>query len=671
MSCWPPCSSAWCECLDDQCQPSPTTINAVRIKTTDGRYLQAYNGGGGTYLAPVATNTPGPWETFLFEPPAVWPLSSGSSIALRHVTDNWGPSPELVRVEHGVYRLPHKGKKDPHLVRYQIGGEGEHVLVHSGFSAGYPAYPGDDPNERVFTLTKMVGGTPAPAGSPIATGDQVTFSFFSENPNEPIRAWRLLDDVSPAHVDGDGVPGGSLAPSVFTVDFNEVREGVGWRPSQEPCRLCAGVVAHVFRRAGGGIAGAQVRALPPAAPFAGTTPPAPMGGVPDGRVALSAFIDGAQRTCVPAGEIRLQATVDRYQTSTVPSQVPDHGEITVPIPMDCTLVSGKVIDEAGSAVPGVWVFLRGQDGLLLRDENGNPYQAKTDLSGRFTFACVLHGFVKVSTAADPTAFQARIIDPQGWTDVVLVIQSTAGNVTVVVTDRATGAPVVGAQVILTTPSGADQIGTTDVNGRVTFAGVRPAGGGQILVTAPGYLPASVPVNVPATGSRTVSVPLDPDVAVQSPTAFIFQLDWGITPKDLDLHCSGPDQAGGPRIHCFFGSRTPVPYVTLDTDDTNGTGPERITISRLAGLYVPGEYHVWVHCYSTPPPGFFDSGASVTLVSLDGMNLPTQRGRWTVANAQGMEDRLWLVVQITIDANGALTATNVLMTYQAGTSNDVL
>jgi Carboxypeptidase regulatory-like domain len=681
VTCWPPCS-AWCVCVNDQCQPASVVTNAVRIRTLDGRYLQALNGGGG-FLAPVVSNAPGTWETFLFEPPTVWPLTSGAQIALRHVTGTWAPEsgpsplfgPVLVRVDHGVRSLPRKSKKDPQLVTYQIGGASESVLVNAGFDAGYPAYPGrnKDSTEWIFTLTKIVGSTPAPGGTPIVSGDQVTFSFSSLNPVEPVRAWRVRDDVSPARIDGDAVPGGAVAPSVFVVEFNEVRPGLGWRPGAAPCQSCAGVTAHVTRRADGrGIAGAQVLALPPREPFSGTTPAAPAGGMPGGQVALSAFIDGADRFCIPAGEIRVQATADRYQTSTVTAQVPAQGQIVVPIPMDCTPVSGKVIDQVGSAVAGAFVFLRAQNGMPLRDESGNPYSVKTDLNGKFSFACVPHGFVKVTTAADPSASQSKTIGPEGWTDVVLIVQATAGSLKVVVVDQATGQPIPGAQVIVTTPDGVDHVGTTNANGEVTFPGLRPAGMGSIIVTATGYQPAFPPVDIPVTGSRTVTVPLVPDVAVQFPTAFVIQLDWGLTPRDLDLHCSGPDQAGG-RFHCYFDAALlTVAYVALDADDITGTGPERITISQVAGAFVPGDYHVWVHQFANaPPPGLDVSGASVTLLSLDGMSLPTQLGRWDVVNTPGPPNRIWSVIQFTINAQGTVTATNLVNAYQAGTDTTVL
>jgi hypothetical protein len=253
--------------------------------------------------------------------------------------------------------------------------------------------------------------------------------------------------------------------------------------------------------------------------------------------------------------------------------------------------------------------------------------------------------------------------------VVLIVQTMGGTVTVVVVDAVTGQPVAGAQVVVTTSDNVDHTAITDATGTATFTDLRPAGTGSITVTANGYLPGFLdPLVVPATGSRSVTVPLTPDVAVQFPTAFVAQLDWGATPRDLDLHCSGPD--GAARFHCFYSNRNPVGYVTLDRDDVDTTGPERITISQVNGVFVPGDYHVWVHCFSTPPPGFDGSGASLTLVSLDGLSLPTQVGHWEVLSVPGPADRIWSVLRFTIDAQGVLTST-VVMAFQPGQATDVL
>src|SRR5262249_23756466 len=139
-------------------------VNAIRIRTTDPkdaqgrfRYLQAVNGGGfGLQAARVVA--PSQWETFLFQqPPSAIPLAHGSAVEMNLCDSTWNKSDMLVRVGHGVRTFPPRGRKDPPLVTYEVGGAGEGVWVIKNFSAGYPAYPGDDPAERIFDLVKQDG----------------------------------------------------------------------------------------------------------------------------------------------------------------------------------------------------------------------------------------------------------------------------------------------------------------------------------------------------------------------------------------------------------------------------------------------------------------------------------------------------------------------------------
>ncbi|MFF1717413.1 hypothetical protein [Streptomyces sp. NPDC058268] len=667
MSCWPPCS-AWCECVGDRCRPAPLKANAIRIRTGDGRYLRALNGPSTYfgYLGP-SSDPPGAWDTFLIDEPTTWPVRSGDQMVLHAVDDTWRPLADvLIRVDHGVRLLPKKSKKDPQLVTYQFGGPDRSVLVSSPFEAGYPAYRPGDPHEWTFTITKIEGNGPAPLGTPLNTGDQATLSFATRAPDQPERAWRLRDDTLPRRVDGDAEPAGPQA-TVFTVEFNEVRPDLGWRPPADlPCRQCASVTAVVTRRdTGTPIAGAHVSALAPSEPFAGDTPPEPS----DGRAPLAALVEGALRDCVPAGRMTLQATANRFQIATVTATVPDQGTVDVPIAMDCTMVTGRVLDAAGSPMPGEWVFLTDPQGTPLLSPDGYPYQTRTDLEGRFQFACVPHGTIKLSTDRHPSADRVVVIGPPG-AHVELIVPLTAATVIVRVVDADNNdQPLGGANVRLTT---SDTVARTDTTSgtppQATFATVLPAGAATVRATMTGYVPNTVPATIPASGTVTITVRLRRDMAVQVPTAFVMQLDWGALPRDLDLHCAGPDNAGG-RFHCLFNAMQPEPFVRLDVDDRNATGPERITVTQVAGAFVPGDYHCWIDNFSGEQT-FTNSGASVTLLSLDASSLPTQRGRWVVADLSGAPERLWQVMRFTIDAQGQLTITAV-MTYQSGDWTTVL
>ena len=76
----------------------------------------------------------------------------------------------------------------------------------------------------------------------------------------------------------------------------------------------------------------------------------------------------------------------------------------------------------------------------------------------------------------------------------------------------------------------------------------------------------------------------------------FVLTWGATPKDLDLHLITP-YISGTQYEIWYsalnlGSLTEVPYAHLDTDDTDGYGPEQIQVAQ----FYPGMYQVFVHNY---------------------------------------------------------------------------
>lgn len=657
MSCFPACSP-WCDCVNGVCVPS-TIINAVRFRTPDGRYLQAANGGGGLLVAASATG-PGPSETFLFANPATWPLASEASIALDVCNSNWNPSGLLVRVDHNVLVIPPRRKSES-LVTYEVGGPGARVFVSGPFSAGYPAYPGDDPAERIFTLVKMAGAIAEapPEPPPIHSGDQVVLRINSNRGK--IFFFRVTEKHSGAEVHGDGTASGA-AGTVFTAEFSEVRSGLGWRPADVKCQSCAEVTAQVTRASGGGqpIEGATVVAQVPDHPFQAVT-------ASDGRALL---IDMAGRKCVPDGSVQVQASADRHQTKTVNVGVPDAGAIEVPIQLDCTQVKGKVVDRfSSSAVPGVTVYLRDADRNVILDETGSPYRTTTAADGTFVFNCVPHGFVQVWTTADPKQIDhTKVIGPDGWINVEIRIQATCGNLVGRVTDADTGQPIAGATV---TESGGSQT-TTNANGEFKFQCVKPAGNNTVFASAPGYTEEFRAGVAPATGD---SDPVEIKLRSIAILEFQIRLDWGTQPSDLDSHLSGPktpNPADG-RFHCFFSTPTPVPFVVLDVDDVTALGPETITIRRTpasaAGVFIAGEYRYWVHNFTGTT--FDGSDATVSVSASNAQGNVSQIVRWDVLNATGARaDGLWYAGSLTIDADGTVVRSDI-QTFQTGDSGTVL
>jgi uncharacterized protein YfaP (DUF2135 family) len=79
-----------------------------------------------------------------------------------------------------------------------------------------------------------------------------------------------------------------------------------------------------------------------------------------------------------------------------------------------------------------------------------------------------------------------------------------------------------------------------------------------------------------------------------------QLAWNTNGTDVDLHLTGPD-----GVDCYFSRKTTSWGGTLDVDDTNGYGPEAITVPVLKK---EGVYTLRVHYYASNGKG--SSNASV-------------------------------------------------------------
>jgi len=215
------------------------------------------------------------------------------------------------------------------------------------------------------------------------------------------------------------------------------------------------------------------------------------------------------------------------------------------------------------------------------------------------------------------------------------------------------APVSGVQVTFQVTSGGGSITSpATTNGSGLASAIWTLGATLGNQTATASVPGAIPVTFTAT-------------AAEAPPARIV-LQWGdappdgVAPPDLDAHLTGPF---GPetRFHVFYaapGNLAAAPFAALDRDDTDGAGPETITISQLTP---GGLYRFSVHDFTNrnSPTSLAlgtQSGATVTLYLASS---PTPQV-FTVPNAQGT---LWTVFEL---EDGIVTPKNT-MTFESDPS----
>lgn len=232
-----------------------------------------------------------------------------------------------------------------------------------------------------------------------------------------------------------------------------------------------------------------------------------------------------------------------------------------------------------------------------------------------------------------------------------------GDVNGYVVDAVTGAPLPGAVV---TVADSAQSTTTDATGAFVIENV-PAGTNTLVASLSGYVDASVPVTVAASGVTTTNIALVPMSDEGDRVTIV--LSWGGEPADLDLHLSGPT-GDAFRFHAYYSNRSPTSWVMLDLDDTDAFGPETMTITALSsGLFMEGTYHVWVHNYSREPQ-FTVSSATVSIFAGG-----AQIGQYAVGAASGDPALdIWRVAEFNVAADGGVTTTAVPQTFVEGGSD---
>lgn len=203
--------------------------------------------------------------------------------------------------------------------------------------------------------------------------------------------------------------------------------------------------------------------------------------------------------------------------------------------------------------------------------------------------------------------------------------------------------------------------TTDANGNFIIRNA-PTGTFTCIIRAPNFVPQVIRNVVINPG--TTSLP--PQTIVERPAAGTFRivLTWGAEPRDLDSYLTGP-LTGTSRFICYYGNKVPAnSNVELDVDDTDGFGPETITIR----AFRDGVYRYSVHNYSnqgsTGFQGIFSSPARVQVYDQTGL-IREFSPPPPPPNTSG---NTWRVFEINVSGtNRTITPIN---TYVTGTVGDV-
>jgi hypothetical protein len=377
----------------------------------------------------------------------------------------------MVRVEHGA-------RARAGLAYYVMGGPDTWVwatIANSpGFTPGYPAYTGTDPDEWEFHFDKAGGGQ-------INSGDEISIRIGQTRIDEGPYYFRVSGSGDGAQIWGDGTAP-FTADTAFIVRFIEVRASLGVRPPEVICQVCAAVTGTVRGPDGSPIAGATVTADGAAVtghPFSATTDT-------NGRFRLH---DAQGRDCIPPGPLSVIASADRYQTGEVMVTVPNQGSVDTDIQLVCTVVEGIVVQSVG----GNELPMGGVEVTLTYVDTGEGLISTTDpVTGKFRFVCVRHTRVQVQTD-DTTAQDVNMGNPipdTGVKDVKIVVPGPGVPCPVItgtITDATTGAPIAGATVTVlgTSPPGV-LTAQTDGSGRYTITNVCLTGTKSVKASATGY-----------------------------------------------------------------------------------------------------------------------------------------------------------------------------------------
>lgn len=152
-------------------------------------------------------------------------------------------------------------------------------------------------------------------------------------------------------------------------------------------------------------------------------------------------------------------------------------------PVGTLLLEGQVLDQNDAPVAGAVVYLASKP----------PRTATSSADGSFSFDKLVGRRYAVSARADELVGGPVVYDLTGDSDPVIIRVRASASLAVTVVERDTGAAVNGATVAIQGMNEASAV--TDGDGAAVLRGVR-SGWERLVVKAPGYATASVPLRVP-------------------------------------------------------------------------------------------------------------------------------------------------------------------------------
>ncbi|MBX2974815.1 MAG: carboxypeptidase regulatory-like domain-containing protein [Ignavibacteriaceae bacterium] len=194
------------------------------------------------------------------------------------------------------------------------------------------------------------------------------------------------------------------------------------------------------------------------------------------------------------------------------------------------------------------------------------------------------------------------------------------SITGIVSNATNNDPISGVTVKLQQSGSTVSTQTTGTTGAYTFSALA-AGTYTLEISKTGFITDTRTVSLSQGQAMTQNFSMAP---ASGNVQYRIVLTWGQTPGDLDAHLYKG------IYHIYYGNEgteTSAPFTILDVDDTDGYGPETITIYSLAG----DSCKFYVHNYSGSP-AITQSSASVKLYSgstlLRTYNVPTTgTGYW--------------------------------------------